>query len=119
VRRDDEYIRNLLLKIEASDEPFVVVPPSLDDPAEWTRRYHVLLLCDAGLMAHVKDAAYRMTSQGHDYLEAIRDQGIWADTKRAVAETGGSATLEILKALATGLLKKQIHDRTGIDLSAR
>lgn len=67
-------------------------------------------------MVQIDQHAFRLTSQGHDYLDAIRDQGIWAKTKDVVAKTGGSATLEIVKALATGLLKKQISERTGIDL---
>lgn len=59
---------------------------------------------------------YRMTASGHDYLDAIRDEGIWKRTTAAVTETGGSASVEILKALATGFLKKKISRHTGIEL---
>ena len=67
-------------------------------------------------MTQVNDHVFRMTNQGHDYLDAIRDNGIWTKTKAAVAETGGSATLEIVKALALGFLKKKIETHTGIQL---
>ncbi len=80
------------------------------------RQYHVELLCDAGLMCPVGRGTYRLTHQGHDFLDAMRDEGIWSRTKDAVAQSGGNATLEIVKTIATGFLKKQIRDRTGIDV---
>lgn len=83
---------------------------------ERRRHYHVLLLCDAELLAPVAKSTYRITSAGHDFLEATRDAGIWAKTKEVVAREGGSATLDILKELATGLLRKQIEERTGLKL---
>jgi len=58
----------------------------------------------------------RITFAGHDYLDAVRSESIWQETKNAVAETGGNATLEILKALAVGFLKKKISQQTGVDL---
>ncbi|MCR9157028.1 MAG: DUF2513 domain-containing protein [Rhodobacteraceae bacterium] len=59
---------------------------------------------------------FRITPLGHDYLDAVRDEGIWAQTKKAVADTGGNATIEIVKALATGYLKKKISQHTGIQI---
>lgn len=59
---------------------------------------------------------FTVTWQGHDYLDAIRDDSIWKKTKKAVIETGGNATLEITKALALGFLKQKIEKHTGITL---
>ena len=83
---------------------------------EHKRRYHAALLCDAGLMVQSGDHAFRLTNQGHDHLEAIRDPGLWAKTKDAIAETGGNATLEIMKDLAVGFLRKKIQQNTGIEM---
>lgn len=77
---------------------------------------HVLLLVDAGLVAEIDESTFRLTAQGHGYLDAIRDEGIWNKTKQAVAETGGSATLDIIKSLAVGFLKTKIEKHTGITL---
>jgi hypothetical protein len=59
---------------------------------------------------------FELTWLGHDYLDAVRDEGIWHKTKKAVSETGGSATLEIVKALALGFVKKKIAQHTGIEI---
>jgi hypothetical protein len=83
---------------------------------EQRERYHVLLMMDAGLVTCVCRGIVRLTNSGHDYLEAIRDDGVWSRTRAAVAETGGSATLEIIKSLAMGFLKSKIEKHTGIQL---
>lgn len=86
----------------------------------------MLLMADAGLISkdeiildssgRLAETDYRLTNYGHDFLDAMRDEGIWSRTKDAVAQSGGNATLEIVKTIATGFLKKQIRDRTGIDV---
>ena len=48
-------------------------------------------------------------------MEAMRDEGIWKRTKDVVAETGGNAALEIVKAIAVGLLKQKIAKHTGLE----
>lgn len=117
MQRDDEYIRDFLFEIEKQDDFLVVIPEFLDaSPAERKELYHAQLLCDSGYMIQVGNAGYRLTAQGHDFISSIRDEGIWNKTKAAVAETGGNATLEAIKNLAYGFLKKKISDHTGVEL---
>ncbi len=117
MKRDDDYIRQLLVEFEGQPDWLIVIAEHLSmSPEDRSRQYHTLLLCDAGLVAPVGRSTYRLTAGGHDYLDAIRNEGIWAKTKEIVAETGGSATLEIIKSLALGLLKKKVSQHTGIEL---
>ena len=62
------------------------------------------------------EGTYRLSNQGHDFIEAIRDKGIWEKTKKAVTETGGNATLEMVKIIASGFLKEKLSKHTGIEL---
>ena len=122
--RDFERIRKILLLVDGDSlEHF-------DSGWVWARgseffvesdKYQIVLLSQAEFlectdisMASVVPDRLRITFAGHDYLDSIRDDGIWNKTKQAVAETGGSATLEIIKSLATGFLKKKIEQHTGI-----
>ncbi len=117
MKRDDEYLRQILLEVEDQEDFLLLVRKVMAASANDRRKqYHVELLCDAGLMSQVSESGYRMTSAGHDYLDAIRSEGIWNKTKEAVAETGGSVPLEIMKQLAKGFLKKKIERHTGIEL---
>ena len=106
-KRNLETIRELLLKAEAmpidpSDE-FSTGIVDLMDQISGDEGYHLTLMRDAGLIEgrEVSIGLFRLTSSGHDYLDAIRDNGIWSKTKQAVADTGGSATLDIIKSLAS------------------
>ena len=113
MKRDNDLIRKILLDLE-SDTDWVGLPS--DDGEDSDRElYHYKLLCDAGLLTQ-EEFGFRLTNAGHDFIEAMRDEGIWKKTKDAVAQTGGNATLEIVKQIATEFLKKQIKDRTGLDV---
>ena len=117
MQRDNEYIRELLFEIEQQDDCWILVIRTLNDSNQDKRKwYHIQLLCDDGCLIEINDSAYRLTSQGHDFIESIRDNGIWEKTKNVVAESGGNATFEIVKALAYAFLRKKIYDHSGVEL---
>ncbi|MBL4626576.1 MAG: DUF2513 domain-containing protein [Roseicyclus sp.] len=116
-KRDDEFLRDMLIGFEDSDDYAFVIGGYMRMPAdERKQEYHVHLACDAGLMIEIGREVFRLSNSGHDYIQATRDEGIWQSTKNAVAETGGSATLEIVKSLATGFLKQKIAQHTGVEI---
>jgi Hypothetical protein (DUF2513) len=137
VKRDDDLIRQLMIELIDSPNSVATEHTFLDmSDDEDKRSYHLQLLVDVDCLAveHEQDyrkppvpivigdrrlattRKFRVTNSGQDYLQAIRDQGIWAKTKAVVAETGGNATIEIVKALALSFLKKKIEEQTGITL---
>lgn len=120
MKRDMDVVREILLEVESRDDGRAAVF-DFDENA-LVKREHLRMLIEAGLLQEVGQtrsaARYKvqLSWKGHDYLDAIRDEGIWSKTKAAVAETGGSATLEIVKSLALGYLKSKIERHTGITL---
>jgi hypothetical protein len=60
-------------------------------------------------------AIKRLTWEGHDFLDSIRDPKIWEKTKKGVEGAGGF-TVDLLKDLAKGFMKKQIEEYTGVKL---
>lgn len=117
MKRDDDYIRELLFKYEA-DEDWLLFTPGETLGAgkeEWKERGHVYLLMDEGLIAQVGNGTMRVTAAGHDYLDAIRDEGIWKKTKEGAAAVGG-VTLGIMKDIAVAYVKQSAADKLGIPL---
>jgi hypothetical protein len=57
----------------------------------------------------------RLSWAGHDFLDSVRDREIWAKTKNGALAAGGF-TIDLIADLAKGFLKKQIEDRTGVEL---
>ena len=49
------------------------------------------------------------------FLGAIRDPEIWAKTKKGAAAAGGF-TMELLRDLAKGFIKKQVEELTGVKI---
>lgn len=83
--------------------------------------YHLSLIYKAGFIddggANTMDGiVFRsLTWEGHDFLDSVRDPEIWAKTKHG-AEAAKGFTVDLLRDLAKGLLKKQIEEYTGIQL---
>ncbi len=116
MKRDNDYLRTLLLKFEADDSALVFVSRELNPSQEKSKfGYHVELLCDAGFMRPVSTSDYRVTSQGHDFLESIRDEAIWEKTKAGVNKIGG-ATLSVFASIAVAYGKQAIEDKLGLKL---
>ena len=95
MKRDNDYMRELLLKYEAQDSYQIVAVKELDGSND-KLLHHVDFLCDAGLLTPLNDHVYRLTNQGHDFLESIRNESIWRQTKSIIVKSGGNATLDIL-----------------------
>ena len=129
MKRNLDLIRDLLLKLEgfptemggvylfAPNDPQIVVEGYSDHEIG----YHLDLLREQGLIECPGSQPMlgitfkRLTWQGHDYLDAVRDPEIWKCTKKG-AEAAGGFTFDIVKELAKGLIKAQIVKHTGVSL---
>lgn len=129
MRRDMDLIRELMLKIEVLPTAHCgefrlqpgVDPMAVADFSANEIEYHLRLIVEAGLITSRGrfgngDFRFdRMTGSGHDFVDSVRSPEVWAKTKKG-AEAAGGFTVDLLKDLAKGFLKKQIEDYTGVKL---
>lgn len=116
MKRDDDLIRDLLFEAEASDQPYLMAFMTMSpSEADLKRHMHAVWLSDAGFFQEVNDGVFRITNQGHDYLAAIRDDGVWQKTKEA-ASTAGGVGLGIMKDIAVAYVKQELSTRLGLSL---
>ena len=112
MKRNLDLIRNILFAVENSNS--IDASLTLNSLSELHQDqalilYHVFLLDDAGFIIGIIDetAPYisiaRLTNEGHDYLDTIRDDSIWKQTKSTLGKISGSASLEIVKTIASKL----------------
>ncbi|KJS86265.1 MAG: hypothetical protein JM58_07135 [Peptococcaceae bacterium BICA1-8] len=117
MKRDLDLIRQILLIIE--DKPDYDSWAGLDIPGKSNNEisYHIMLLNEAGLIEARKMCVYdgssdwkpsRLTWEGHEFIEASRDENIWAKAKMIVKEKSGGLTLDVLKVVLVGLIKESI-----------
>jgi hypothetical protein len=117
MKRDMDLLRTLLLEIEGlphvGDWFFDIQGYSSE-----AVYYHVLLAMDAGLVdaeSIPKDKwghgfrVKRLTYEGHEFLEAARNETLWNKAKDAVQSSTGSLTLEALKVALDVLMHEGIR----------
>lgn len=133
MKRDMDLIRDILMEIEGGQRVFETTSSdeaaALGIPLETSRsqkeadrlRGHLDLLGQSGFIEieeRTGAASYLikgLTWQGHDFLDSVRDPKIWEKTKKG-AEAAGGFTVDLLKDLAKGFVKKQIEELTGVKL---
>lgn len=115
MRRDDDYLRELLAKLEASEEwlhPLGFHEGPGGDPK---LAYHVCILEDEGFLKRMQPGVYRMTSKAHDFLAVTADKDIWEKSKAAVAHMKDH-TVNMLLKVAEGMAMAKLREITGLDL---
>ena len=104
MKRDNDYLRTVLFDAEADEDWLILVPRTSDGDRKM--EHHVDLLCDAGLFRHINEHGYRLTSNGHDFLDAIRDDTNWNKVKTVAANAGGVG-LGLMCDIALGLIRQK------------
>lgn len=127
MKRDIGLIRELLLRLEPLSGPHAwrMIHPT--DPAIQVEgytpdeiEYHLQMLVDQGLIEEPRSGPMegimfkKLTWEGHDYLDAVRDSKVWSKTKEAT-EKVGSWTFETVKELAKAIIKGELQ-KHGLNL---
>ena len=112
MKRNWDTVRDLLTRLE--DEEFTDQPLRLacfkNSPERDSISYHIELLIEAGLIQGYMSkelgswpadfVAERLTWSGHEFLDAIRNDTLWAKTKAKFASEGLSMTFDGIKKVA-------------------
>lgn len=113
MERDMDLVRDLLKQIEADPEcnAFGFKRIRVEGRSEEEVDYHLGLLDQAGyIRALIPPAMQRhyevssLTWNGHEFLDNIKDEGIWSQTKERIKEMPGVA-LTVAAEIATNLIR--------------
>jgi hypothetical protein len=120
MKRDIELYRELLLHIESDDKYDGSTEYSYNTPEELgifdhtleQVAYHLTLLIEAGMVVGANSSGTlpgfsRLTSNGHDFLDNIRDPGIWKRVKARLNGLPGVA-LSVIVGIAQAEIKKKL-----------
>ena len=127
MKRDMDFIRQVLLKIEGGNGRTKMVDllpadASKDDLAKL--QYHMGMLVDEaglvrGIAAHSLGGQnwvdLNLTWQGHEFVDAVRDSEVWRRTKEGASRVG-NFTIGLLVEIAKAYAKQVAKDRLGLDL---
>lgn len=117
MRRDMELVRQILLQIEEKGvDPlgpvYLHIPGRSDDEIV----YHVQLMAEARLI-HAVDASHMggsywmpqsLTWEGHEFLDASRDKGVWTTALKRAAGAASGLSFAVLQALLVDELRQRL-----------
>jgi hypothetical protein len=128
MKRDWDLLRSILIDVESCEEALPVVFTNkkykatyggnhylreISDQEFNKVREHVLLLGDQNL-AKIRDldggfVVDRLTMEGHDFLDASRDESRWKNAMKKIEEKGGGAVpIGILIQILSSLMKQSL-----------
>jgi Hypothetical protein (DUF2513) len=111
MKRDMDLARKILEQVEEKDDGEHQITLEIPEYPTNQVHYNVKLLKQHGLLEAIDCSTFEgahwmpvsLTWEGHEFLDAIRNDTVWQKVKEAVKEQGGSITFEALKLLALKL----------------
>ena len=121
MHRDMELIRLILLRQEGDEDARSAIEQVKVDQGEAGQRllaHHAAILIEAGFIIGTvssdshgvprASALIRLTWEGHNFLDAIRDKAVWNTTKEKVLKPGASWTISLLLEVAKLEIRKHL-----------
>lgn len=118
MKRDWDTIRDILFRTEELAPNKALSLQDFKQNRAHEIAYHVLLLHEAGLIHASIYASFdtgptdfrisSLTWQGHEFLDAIRNESVWNKIKGKIAAEGMAMPLEVIKSLGVEFLKNFI-----------
>ena len=112
MKRDMDLVREILKAVEAIEEDDSVTHFQLEGLAPYVTDYHVARLKEAGFLRAEMMSGHRpravvlgLTWQGHEFLDAIKNDTVYRRVQKKVTSVGGHAPFEIVKDLAFVYMK--------------
>ena len=124
MKRNWDTIREILVRVEQCSTPGDMLRlSSFPEDKRVEVAYHMALLIEAGLVQGrvlqtmgpeaQEFLVQRLTWNGHEFLDTIRNDTIWARTKKVAIEGRTSATFEIIKDVAKEQLSAVVKGAIG------
>ena len=117
MKRDMDLIRKILFYIEdnyqAGGSPIDICEDCIDGYSSGEIYEHCQLAYQSGLIQKPLDASTTtgrfclvssLTNSGYDYLDKIREDTIWNNTKKVIKEKGLPMLIETIRAISTALV---------------
>ena len=116
--RDWELVRKILSSMEARETTHGGLDPeSIEGYKPEVVSYHIYILQEAGLIearclksanAPIHCFASSLTWDGHEFLDKIRNETVWAKVKNHIKTKGLDLSFEVIKIAATKVIENAL-----------
>lgn len=120
MKRDIDLIRKLLLYLEEKPDDNMIEDLEINGFSKIQVQYHFILMAQAGLIrcerslsSSTSDRVIRvypfsLTWQGHEFLEASKNDTFWDKAKNLVKSKSGALSIDVLKAVLISMAKESV-----------
>lgn len=120
MKRDMDLIRKILFDLGDSEFYSDMGYPRIEGYSEDQIKHHVFIMRDAGLLGfsegnkvegflgNAEDLQLRLTWEGHEFLEKVRDEKLWKSILDTTKNKTGGLSFDVLKALLIASLTKAV-----------
>jgi hypothetical protein len=123
MKRDMDLVRKILMACADDEHGNAPQNLTIEGYSEEQIGHHAYLMMQAGLVEAADVSTLEdpspvavitsVTWDGHEFLEASRDEGRWCKAKQAAGSTGGMV-LEVLKSVLIGLATDTAKKAAGL-----
>jgi len=110
-----DVIRKLLLWMEEQDNDHFIYGHFPPMPDQDTTDAHIHMLESVGFLTKPAKNQYRISWEGYEFLDKVRDPEIWKKTKEGASKLG-SWSVRLLGEIASGYIKLKA-DEIGIPIT--
>ncbi len=112
MKRDMDLIREILLQVETR-EPKQPLEVKIEGRDRQEIVGHVRLLQEARFVEATFTGGptamvHRLTWDGHEFLDSVRDPTVWATVTKRLEKVGGFASVDVIKTLGIAVIKDQL-----------
>jgi DNA-binding transcriptional ArsR family regulator len=116
MKRDMDLARQILLNLEESKNQIGPDDVNIKGYSKDEIAYHIMLLGEAGLINAYDCSTFdgpnwraeRLTWQGHEFIEASRDQKRWNQAKKLIKDKGVGLTFDVAKVVLIKLMTDRV-----------
>lgn len=120
MERNLELVKQILEHFENKSDWTHETEPEISEYDQDLIQYHLQIMFEAGLVncepvksdggRIYKVIPFRLTWDGHEFLDNIKDNARWNVIKSKVKEKGGAFSFDLIKKLAIQLAQKHLFD---------
>lgn len=125
MRRDMELVRSILFSVADSDDGVCIEQLINERYHKQLVGYHIRIMEEAGLIhasiqAADNDPYYycaisSLTWEGNDYLDAVASENVWNRVRKALSNSIGSTSFDVIKSVASKVGQSLLLAQLGIN----
>lgn len=116
MRRDLELIRLIVLEVESQPTGYMMGDLQIEGYTKDQVSYHSYLIVDSGLAQGIEITSMddtspnwkilHLTSAGHDFAEAARNDSVWQKAVAFTTRNAGTAVMEVFRQVLVETVKQ-------------